>query len=57
MTPWIGMTLGTERTEKQKIAGSRMTIDQYSNFNRVQDISNVLEDYFGMHQRNFIGST
>jgi hypothetical protein len=57
MTPWIGMTLGMERTEKQKIAGLRMTIDRHSNFDRVEDRSNVLDGYIGMHQRNFIGST
>ena len=49
MTPWIGMTLGMERTERQKIAGSRMTSDRQSNFDRVEDRSNVLGGYFGMH--------
>jgi hypothetical protein len=51
MTPWIGMTLGMERTGKQKIAGLRMTSDRHSNFDRVKekDRSNVLDGHFGMH--------
>jgi hypothetical protein len=49
MTPWIGMTLGMERTEKQKIAGLRMTSDRHSNFDRVEERSNVLDVHFGMH--------
>ena len=49
MTHWIGMTLGMERTEKQKIAGLRMTSDRHSNFDRVEDRSNVLDGHFGMH--------
>jgi hypothetical protein len=52
MTPWIGMTLGMERTEKQKIAGLTMTSDRHSNFDRVEERSNVLDDHFGMHYCN-----
>jgi hypothetical protein len=48
MTPWIGMTLGMKRIEKQKIAGLRMTSDRHSNFDRVEERSNVLDVYFGM---------
>ena len=59
MRAWIGMTLGMERTEKQKIAGLRTTIasDRHSNSDRVEDRSNVLDVHFGMHQHNSIGST
>lgn len=55
--PWIGMTLGMERTEKQKIAGLRMTSDRHSNFDRLEEGSNVLDHHFGMRQHNFTGST
>jgi len=37
MTPWIGMTLGMEKTEKQRIAGLRMTSDRHSNFDCVEE--------------------
>jgi hypothetical protein len=57
MTPWIGMTLGMERTEQQKIAGLRMTSDRHANFDPVEEISNVLDGHFGRRWRNFIGST
>lgn len=47
------MTLGMERTEKQKIAGLRMTSDRHSNFDRVKEGSNVLDDHFGMQLYRF----